>query len=181
MKAAAIRVAVDWRERLKTIDPFSVFKTAATDSHPRVRLEAVRALSKYENAKAVTAALNVLDQAIDPFLDFAVWKTVGDLKDVWLPELTAGRFNFNDNLDHLTFALSAVNSPQVVSTLFGLIDNKETDIERRLNILSIIALQGTPKDLGRVFQAAVALSSTDAASASKNCAAIVSSFPAKKC
>ena len=167
VKAAAIRVAVDWRERLKTIDPFSVFKTAATDSHPRVRLEAVRALSKYENAKAVTAALNVLDQAIDPFLDFAVWKTVGDLKDVWLPELTAGRFNFNDNLDHLTFALSAVNSPQVVSTLFGLIDNKETDIERRLNILSIIALQGTPKDLGRVFQAAVALSSTDAASAAK--------------
>lgn len=167
VKAAAIRVAVDWRDRLKQVDPFSVFKTAVTDSHPRVRLEAVRALANYETPEAVSAALTVLDQTMDPFLDFAVWKTVGDLKAVWLPELTAGRFNFNDNLDHLTFALSAVNSPQVVSTLFGLIDSKETDIERRLNILSIIALQGTPKDLEKVFGAAVDLSATDPVSAAK--------------
>ena len=63
-RAAATRVLCYWRDRVK--DPLALLKVQANDEHPRVRLEAVRACSFFQTAKAAEIALEVLDKEADP-------------------------------------------------------------------------------------------------------------------
>lgn len=46
------------------------------DAHPRVRLEAVRALARQTSPDAVELALAALDKPMDRTLDYALWLTV---------------------------------------------------------------------------------------------------------
>ncbi|MEE2641013.1 MAG: PVC-type heme-binding CxxCH protein [Planctomycetota bacterium] len=167
LRAAGIRVAVEWRNRLQKLKPFDLFSDAVVDDHPRVRLEGVRALSLYPRAQAVSNSLKALDRPMDFYLDFALWKTVRQLREEWLPRLTAGEFDFNDNLDQLTFALRAVDSPQVVSPLMKLAEKETTPIGKKIDIFSIIGAQGDPATLGRIASFAIELSSRDPGASAK--------------
>ena len=63
-RAAATRVLCYWRDRVPA--PLDLLKVQVGDEHPRVRLEAVRALSFFTTAKAAEIALEVLDKEKDP-------------------------------------------------------------------------------------------------------------------
>ncbi len=63
-RAAATRVLCYWRDRVPA--PLDLLKIQVGDEHPRVRLEAVRALSFFTTAKAAEIALEVLDKEKDP-------------------------------------------------------------------------------------------------------------------
>lgn len=150
MRAAGIRVAVEWRKRLKSINPYQVFADRVQDDHPRVRIESVRALSLYPTANAATAALKALDRPMDSYLDFALWKTLRQLKDQWLAQLTKGEFDFNNNSDHLTYALRAIDSPTVIGPLMELANNENTPIDKKIDIFSIVAAQADAGRLGQI-------------------------------
>ncbi|MEC9092633.1 MAG: HEAT repeat domain-containing protein, partial [Planctomycetota bacterium] len=167
VRAAAVRVAVEWRNHLKDLDAFQVFSNLVKDDHPRVRIEAVRALSLYQNAQAATNSLMALERPMDFNLDFALWKTIRQLKDQWLPTLTAGEFDFNENLDHLTFALRSVDSPTVIEPLFALANQETTSLQKKVEIFSIIGSQGNSKTLGRIARFAVDLANSDQQTAAK--------------
>ena len=53
-----------WRDRVQ--DPLALLKVQVGDESPRVRLEAVRALSFFQTSKAAEIALEVLDKEKDP-------------------------------------------------------------------------------------------------------------------
>src|SRR6185295_18211363 len=59
-RAAATRVLCYWRDRVA--NPLALLKTQATDEHPAVRLEAVRATSFFQTPDAAAIALETLNR-----------------------------------------------------------------------------------------------------------------------
>ena len=77
-RAAATRVLCYWRDRVA--NPLTLLKTQATDEHPGVRLEAVRAASFFQTQEAAEVALASLAQPQDRFLKYTLDQTMNTLK-----------------------------------------------------------------------------------------------------
>ena len=154
IRAAAVRVAIQWREAL-SLSP-DIFRRAAVDEHPRVRLEGVRALTQLQSAEAAEWAAMALDHPMDRFLDFALWQTLRDLAPQWLPALQSGELDFGGNVDHLTFALKAVESPGVVAPLVAMVREGKLSPDRQQTVLSLIATLGGPAELRAVLDSVLA-------------------------
>jgi putative heme-binding domain-containing protein len=142
VRAAAVRVASQWRKSIA--NPMEYFSRGVADDHPRVRLESVRALADMPSLDAVQWTAKALEQPVDRWLDFAIWKTFRDLAPVWTPAVREGRFDFNGNVDHLTFALKAVDSPAVAAPLLDLVKAGRIPADRVPGVLSLVANLGGP-------------------------------------
>jgi putative heme-binding domain-containing protein len=154
IRAAAVRVLAHWHRRLD--DPVALLEPRVADDHPRVRLEAVRALAQIPGTRSAELALRALDRPVDRFLDYALWLTARELEPGWLPEVQAGRFDFGGNARHLIFALQAVNTPAVVAPLLALVRGGKVTADREEGVLTTIAAQGQPDDLAVVLDVALA-------------------------
>ena len=77
IRAYAARVVGEWSDRLP--DAQARLAKAVADSHPRVRLEAVVALSHVGGQASLRTALGAVDQPTDKFLDYALKQTVRHL------------------------------------------------------------------------------------------------------
>ncbi len=154
VRAAAARVAADWiseKPELAKLLPKSV-----RDPYPRVRLEAVRAIARVQdNPEAVAWALDALDYPLDRWLEYALWLTCRETADDWLPLLKAGKFQFGGNARKMAFALEAVGSPEVVSSLVNLLKQNTLPAGGRLEVLKVIASLGGPGELAFVLKAAL--------------------------
>lgn len=87
-RAAATRVVRHWRDSLE--DPLALLAERAADPHPRVRLEALVALSAFPTERAAAIALEVRSQPMDPFLEYALNETVRALEPHWRAALRSG-------------------------------------------------------------------------------------------
>jgi len=124
VRAAAMRLSNIRRDRLP--DHKSYYLAGVKDENPRVRLEAVRALSENADLQSVAALTSVLEQPLDRFLDFATWRALRDTKTTWLPKVQAGEFTFGRNSSHLLFALKSIDNSNVGQTLSKILtENKE--------------------------------------------------------
>ncbi|MBO0933865.1 PVC-type heme-binding CxxCH protein [Fibrella aquatilis] len=88
-RAAATTVLLHWRNRVP--DALSLLHQSVNDPSPRVRLEAVVALSFYASRQAVQLATEVLNHPTDYYLDYALGETFSALKPVWLADLRLGQ------------------------------------------------------------------------------------------
>lgn len=77
-RAAATRVVSFWLDQLDA--PLELLRQRIDDPHPRVRLEAVRALSFMEGDEAIEAALNVLEHEMDDYLQYTLDETMRALE-----------------------------------------------------------------------------------------------------
>jgi len=148
VRAAAVRVLSLWKEDIPQV--VDTLASAARDEHPRVRLEAVRALADMQSAAAAEYALRVFEQPMDRFLDFALWQAMRDLKPYWLAAVEQGKFDLSD-ANKLAFAAQAADAAQLAPILLKQIAAQETPAERRLALLGVIASLGGPDELGQVF------------------------------
>jgi len=73
-RAAATRVLCYWRDQVS--DSLELLKALAADTHPRVRLEAIRAASFYHQPEAIEVVLVSSDQPSDRFIDFVRGETM---------------------------------------------------------------------------------------------------------
>jgi mono/diheme cytochrome c family protein len=80
IRAYATRVVGEWAAQLP--DTRARLAKAIADSHPRVRLEAVVALSHVGGQASLRTALGAVDQPTDKFLDYALRQTVRHLLPV---------------------------------------------------------------------------------------------------
>ncbi|MEX1232233.1 MAG: PVC-type heme-binding CxxCH protein [Planctomycetaceae bacterium] len=133
----------------------SWFVQLVTDDHPRVRLEAARALANVGTLAAMEMALTTLDRPVDRYLDYAVWLTARELQDVWLPAVKSGEFNFKGRADHLVFAAKAVGSPEIVGSLAQLIEQGTLAVPQAEQVLQLIGQLGGPNELKLMFDLAV--------------------------
>jgi len=77
IRAYAARVAAEWSNQLPDVQVR--LAKAITDKHPRVRLEAVVALSHVSGQSSLRTALGAVEQPSDKFLDYALKQTVRHL------------------------------------------------------------------------------------------------------
>ncbi|QDU95515.1 Membrane bound L-sorbosone dehydrogenase [Lignipirellula cremea] len=77
-RAAATRVLCYWRDQLE--NPLELLKVQATDEHPRVRLEAVRACSFFRTPEALEVALESAALEQDDYLAYTFEETIKQLE-----------------------------------------------------------------------------------------------------
>lgn len=77
-RAAAVRVLSQVHHQYA--DALSLLEGATHDEHPRVRLEAVRALSFLDDPRAVEVALDVAETPLDPYLEYVLNETLKTLE-----------------------------------------------------------------------------------------------------
>lgn len=77
-RAAATRVLSFWADRVE--NPLELVHARINDTHPRVRLEAVRACSVFDDAAAIEVALDVLNHETDTWLEYTLNETMQTLE-----------------------------------------------------------------------------------------------------
>jgi putative heme-binding domain-containing protein len=107
-RAAAVRV-LRWMYR-DVRRPLDLLADAVTDDHPRVRLEALVALSEFQDARAAELALVVLSRPTDRFLDYALKETLKTLAPYWREALGSGELFAADDPLGLAYALTRLDS-----------------------------------------------------------------------
>ena len=129
----------------------SLFKKEIADPHPKVRLEAIRALSIYKAPYAVETALSALDTPMDRTLDYALWLTVRELEPYWLPEFQAEKLTFGGDAKKLAFALNAIGNRDTVKPVLALIDGGKVPKENLRGLYLLLAQIGGSEELAKVL------------------------------
>jgi glucose/arabinose dehydrogenase/azurin len=82
VRAAATRVLRYWKDSVDDVQNMLSSKTK--DSSPRVRLEAIAALSHFENEATVNTLLEVSELPTDDYIGYALIESFKHLKPVWM-------------------------------------------------------------------------------------------------
>jgi putative heme-binding domain-containing protein len=197
-RAAATRVLGDWQDRAP--DVLELLERRVADDHPRVRLEAVRALAKVPQPRAIELAARALDPPterayaeeaavgrkpaapaefrFDAWLDYALWLTARELQPVWEPALLRGEIDFGGNSRHMAFVLKSAGSAATTPALLQLLSSGEVPADDVPEVLEAIAAVGRPQDLQSLLQ--LAIDSADDAAAQRYLQALVDAFRLRK-
>lgn len=162
VRAAAVRVLSQWRHLLgESVGP--QLASLVKDDHPRVRLEAVRALAFSPNPRPgsafadsfhpVEAVLNATDHETDRFLDYAIWLSVHELASDWVPRFQSGEITFNNRIDHLISAFAVVGSGAPVDALLGRLYSESISESQRTKLVQLIADAGNGPQIARMIAA----------------------------
>jgi len=147
VRAAACRVAAYWTELGET-----TLAARARDPHPRVRLEAVRAIAR-RGHDVLPLAMAALPMDRDTPLQYALWLTAWEQRGNWLARLKQGNRQLHDRLDDpgRLFVYSSIKDRAVVPAVLDLLGRgrlSETDRNRAVALLA---------DLGGPGQLRIAL------------------------
>ena len=112
-RAAATRVLHHWFGRMDGAMP--LMKTLVNDPAPRVRLEAVRALSFVPTGEAAELALDALRHPLDYYLQYVLDSTIATLEKAWKPILTSGRPFSAANPEGLAFVLGRLEARELAA------------------------------------------------------------------
>jgi azurin/glucose/arabinose dehydrogenase/lysophospholipase L1-like esterase len=107
-RAAATRVLCAWRDRVP--GALELLRGRIADEHPRVRLEAVRALSFFADAQAAEIALGAVAQPVDRWLDYTLRETLTTLAPHWRAAIAAGKPFAHGDPQALAFILDQVEA-----------------------------------------------------------------------
>src|SRR5262245_1751520 len=88
-RAAAVRILSDEHDSIP--GALVLFKKAAVDEHPRVRTEALRALSFYPTAEAVDAVLAAAKKPMDYWVHYTVEAALGANEAIWRQSYLTGK------------------------------------------------------------------------------------------
>ena len=149
-RAAATRVLRYWRDKIPNV--LELLEIQVGDAHPRVRLEAVVALSHMTDIRAMEIAAKALDSPMDGHLEYALALTANALESVWIPAYEAGELLFGGNPAHSAFALESLHSEGAVKPLLDLLRGGQVPSSRRAAIVTRIIDEGTPDALSEVFR-----------------------------
>jgi HEAT repeat protein len=191
VRAAAVRVLAFWQQRLpsdpvklasawqgwppaplplaraeiSTARAVELLAAGVADDHPRVRLEALRALARIPTARAAELALSVLNQPLDPKLEYALWLTINDLAGPWIAALTSGSWKLDGREKQLEYGLKAIEPAQASEVLGQLIGDQPLPRDGSSPWIDLIGQAGTAKELRRLFDQVLTNGFDDAATA----------------
>ena len=139
-RAAAVRVAANEWNRLP--DGMAVLKRAVADDHPRVRAEAVRALSYVPSLEAAELAVSITSKPTDYYLDYTLEHTLRALEGEWKARFQQGQFAKTNSPGHEFVAAVAHGRPELVPalrSLKALIQNPGMEGKARDNAMQTVA------------------------------------------
>src|SRR5690606_37585577 len=142
-----------WSDKVDNLEP--ILQAATKDAHPQVRLEGVIASRQLGGAQAAKVALDVLDQPMDEFLDFALWQTIRETESLWLASLK-GDPQFFGNSTKTSYALKSAASGEAIDLLTQLYIRGDVPQQYRHDALAAIGARGEVKNLNDILDVAVA-------------------------
>src|SRR5690606_678512 len=149
-RGSAARLLGRWNSRME--GTLTYLTQLINDSHPRVRLEAIVALSYVADARAMAAALQVLDYPMDKFLRHALEKTTFALESYWSKALNTGALEFKSPT-HLAWLAGYRSPPSLkVEDYKSLLEVPGLPTEVKRNLLLNIARIGGTEDLASVMR-----------------------------
>jgi len=148
-RAAAVRVVRESAGRLE--DPLALLAPRIGDEHPRPRLEAVVALSRIPDVRAMELAAEALDQPMDRYLEYALHGAAQALQPQWLAALEGGEELFGGNPAHLEFVLSAAPAGAVTGPLLALVKGDAIPAARKGQLLKLAARLASNQELREIF------------------------------
>ena len=149
IRAAAVRVLSFWHPRVEK--PLDLLAERIVDEHPRVRLEALRALAKIPSARSAELALSAVDKPLDRHLEYALWLTINDLVEPWLAALQSGAWKTEGREKQLEFGLKSIEPSQASAVLAQLLTDKPLAKDGRGPWVELIGQSGGPKELRQLF------------------------------
>lgn len=152
-RAAAVRVIPHWKARLP--GALDWLETAVADEHPRVQMEAIRALAEFSDLQAAAIALRAADRPMDQYADYALWQTSRELSPVWLPAVVEGRFDFDRNVRRLLFAVKSADAGAAVPALIQKLKDGKVSTDLHEPLLETVAALGNGEQLRLVFDLAL--------------------------
>jgi putative heme-binding domain-containing protein len=131
-RAAATRVLCYWRDRVP--DPIGLLRVQINDESPRVRLEAIRALSFFRSETALAAAVELMTHPDDEYL----------------------RFVFNETLNTLERRLGGarLDRKNIAVSLLRMLEQGKVAPERRPVLIETMCRHGGPKELKAIWEQA---------------------------
>jgi len=148
-RAYATRVAGRWHDRLE--NPLSRLRKSAADKHPRVRMEAIVAVSDVRQTDAMAVAAQAADGPTDRFINFAFTQTVHALASHWKPALIDGSLDFAKP-SHLVKVVSVDGGADVAGVVRQQLEDKALPVERRTTLVALLASIGSHADSGLALQ-----------------------------
>ncbi len=144
-RAAATRVLCYWRDRVP--EAVALLKVQANDASPRVRLEAIRALSFFDGTSAKDAlavATDVLAHPTDYYLDYTFKETMKQLQSIVKESiLPTDPKALTYILEHMSNA-ELLKTPSTEATLLARLERPSIDLNERLASLKKLgALKNT--------------------------------------
>ena len=139
-RAYAARVAGRWGMRLK--NAHDILAVAATDSHPRVRMEAVLACAEIPEARSILIAASVAEGSRDRWIDYAFSQAVHHLKSRWMPAFRRGELDFGDRGKGLAAVLEQADSKALLADVRKLLASGEVDGDGRKKLARALVTAG---------------------------------------
>ncbi|HZK81246.1 MAG TPA: HEAT repeat domain-containing protein, partial [Humisphaera sp.] len=136
-RAAAVRVLSHWAPQIP--NALDLLTTAVADEHPRVRLEAIRALAVIPSPQSIVIVERVLEKEMDGNLEWALTRTARDLESVWMPAFKAGKLTNWAKPAQLSRALADVKSPEAFDILVKQIKSNELTSDERKEVIDLLA------------------------------------------
>ena len=163
VRAAAYRVLADLSDphsdtahRFDSESALAAFQRGVHDDHPRVRLEAIRALGRLDSSEAAAVALEALDHPRDRFIDFALATTMDELVDPFLAALNAGQWSPNTSARErqLDFVLSNIEPSRASEYLSKHLSQNDIPKNGDGPWIELIGKAGGKAELSQIFQQA---------------------------
>jgi putative heme-binding domain-containing protein len=160
VRAVGVRILADQWMNPSSTNPSSndffakIVAKSLSDTHPLVRLEAIRGLVRSNSATAAESALQILDKPMDRVLDYALWLTVRELEPYWLPAFMEGKLTFGGDAKKLAFALNAIGNKDTVKPVVALIYAGKVPKENVHGLYVLLAQIGGPEELQKVLERA---------------------------
>ena len=152
--AAAVHLLADEREFLfntNSADALTLCRPLVTDPHPRVRLEAVRALSFLPSIASVELTLEAVALPLDDSLRYTLESTLGALEPVWKPSLARNEIA-RGNPAGLEFLRDRELSRQpgaLAQKYFATLLHGDVNAETRAKAITVLAAARGKPDAGR--------------------------------
>jgi putative heme-binding domain-containing protein len=154
-RSYAARVTGRWHNRLD--NPFLLLEALINDNHPRVRLEALVALSGTDHPKSMAIGIQVLDHPMDKFIEYALEKTIHALRPCWEPALQSESLSFKRNAHLARVISSSLPGWYTPGKLRSLIETGRFPIGVEENLLLELAKSGNEGDIEFILGHPVAL------------------------
>ena len=150
IRAAAVRALAN---AIATVpNATELLAKLVADDHPRVRLEAIRALGRIPTPRAAEVALTSIARPMDRFLDYALWLTINELAEPWVAAVKSGQWKPDGRENQLQFALQAVEPAFAAEILGSLLGDKPLPRDGSGPWIELIATAGGTRELSQMFE-----------------------------
>lgn len=139
-RAYAARIAGRWRLH-------DLLEAAASDKHPRVRMEAILAAGQIPAAESVLVIATAVERPRDRWIDYAFKQAVHYLKPYWVSAFLAGELDFEGRRKGLSAVLGEADSKALLNEVRSLLRDDDMGEGVRVALTRVLLMVGGESDL----------------------------------